>query len=322
MDNYYELFGLDRSFSTKQIRDKLFQERKKWQSRSMNPRDAAQQLDIENKLKALEQADLVFADDASRKEYDQKLTHYKSEDKPHEQKASGHNDDNRRTGDSFNANAKPTRKLNNGIDYDNGNFFKTEYGRYRVISYNEAFEEINDTMCKMLSLGPEKNQNHQGYYNEFLRIARVANTDRSKIDTDVLANSIFKCMDALFDGRDGSVANILAQNIFYYLSELYDNRGYCYDPAYVVCSLRDTLFSVYLQDIEYYRQIVKAFYMAMKINKSMPQGFFDLSYVTAENEKYLDIYYLELADYYVQKAIDFSERGYEVAYLDTFKKNH
>jgi hypothetical protein len=62
--------------------------------------------------------------------------------------------------------------------------------------------------------------------------------------------------------------------------------------------------------------------MAIKIDKAMPKGYYDLSYVTAENENSPDIYYMEITDYYAQKAIGFSENGYDISYIDTFKKVH
>ncbi len=320
MDNYYELFSLNRSLDIDGIKAQLLKEKKKQINRQNSAPTTDKRYEAEKLLEKIAEAEVAFESEASRKEYDQKLSHNNGNKAKTQEKID--RNESKSEGDTINPNAKPSRKLYNGIDYDNGNFFKTEYGRYKVISYNDAFQEINDTMCKMIGLGPAKNQNHQSFYNEFLRIARIANTNRSKLDEDILYNSIFKCFDAMANGTDGSVANILAQNIFYYLNELYDRRGIAYDFGYIVASLRDWLFATYLQDIDYYREVVKAFYMAIKIDKAMPKGYYDLSYVTAENENSPDIYYMEITDYYAQKAIGFSENGYDISYIDTFKKVH
>lgn len=312
MKDYYELFSLEKNFSLEEIKERLFQKKQQLQRRLMAPLDTEKQLETEKNLEELSEAEKVFSDEASRKKYDSELSAQKSE----KQKTNP-------IAKPINKNAKPTRKLANGIDLDNGNFFKTEYGKTTVISYDQAFEEINNTMCKMIALGPVSGQSHKDFYNEFLRIARIANHNRSLLDPGVIENALWNCIYAIMDGDDGSVANILSQNVFYYINELCCKRKIPIDFGYAFVSFGDWLFSQSIINTKYYRDIVKGFFMATKKDRSVPRGFYDLSYITKENENSLDIYYLEIIDYFVQLAISLADaEGCVINDIDTYRISH
>ncbi len=318
MDNYYELFSLDKSLGIDEINEKLHEEKKKQIGRQ-NAANLDKRQEAERLLAKIMEAENVFKNEASKSEYDKQLLRSNRGKENNNQQS---NKSNEGSGNKINPNAKPSRKLYNGIDYDNGNYYKTEYGKYTVISYNDAFQKINETMCKMIDMGPANGQTHQTFYNEFLRIARIANHNWSLIDTNILCDSIYQCFDAFARGNDESVNNIMAQNAFYYADELYKSRCNPFNLDYVFANMRDWLFAESITRPKHYREVVKAFYMVTKGDRSMPKGFYDLSYITKENENAPDIYYLEVSDYYAQIAISLSESGYEVAHLDTYVKSH
>lgn len=316
MENYYELFSLDRAQSTEKIREQLLTEKKKQINRQNNAPTNDKRYEAEKLLEKISLAEEVFADDSKRKEYDQKLLSHASGNK--KANNGSYSESERKT----NYDAKPTRKLLEGIDLDNGNFFKTVYGKYSVVSYEEAFEEINDTMSKMLKLGPAKGQTQKAYFDEVLRLARMANHNRSALSEEILGRGIEVLIDGILDATDASTSNILSQNIFYYANELFGNRKSTYDLEYFYVSIRDSVFWLYQCNMPVYREYVKAFYMVNKLDKSMPHGYYDLSYVTKKNENYLDIYFLEILDYYTRLFIENADNGAEIEHIDTIKKGH
>lgn len=256
-----------------------------------------------------------LTNESTRQNYEQNFLHDSS-------KLIATGDDDILPEEAITVEAKPSRKLLNGIDYDNGIFYKTEYGKNTVISYEQAFQEINNTVAKMLKLGPEKDQTHKAYYNEVLRLVRIANTNRSLLSAENLGAGLETLVDAVLDGTDTSVCNLLSQNIFYYADELFVKRRSTYDLEYFYVILRDSMFWLYQCNTPCYKEYTKAFYMVNKIDKSMPDGYFDLSYVTKENEKYLDIYYLEITDYFAKQFINMADEGIEIGCINTIKKGH
>ena len=307
MDNYYELFSLDKSLGINEINEKLHEEEKKQIGRQ-NAANIDKRQEAERLLVKIMEAENVFKNEASRSEYDKQLLES--------------NRGKKGPGNKIDPNTTPSRKLYSGIDLDNGNFYKTLYGKYSVITYEEAFEEINDTISKMLKLGPAKGQTHKAYYDEVLRLARMANHDRSALSEEVLGKGIEVLVEGILGATDTSTANIISQNVFYYANELFGNRKSTYDLEYFFVSIRDSVLWLYLCNMPIYREYVKAFYMANRLDKSMPLGYYDLSYVTNENENYLDIYFLEILDYYTRMFIENADNGVEIEHIDTIKKGH
>lgn len=313
MDNYYELFSLDRNMDVEGIKAQLLEEQQRQIYRQNNAPTSKKRNQAEELVEKIADALKVFDNETTRNEYDQSLSKDGSKSIPPREE---------KRGETVNTDAKPSRKLFNGIDCDNGNFFKTEYGRYTVISYEQAFQEINNTVAKMLKLGPAKDQTHKAYYDEVLRLVRIANTNRSLLSEETLGTGLETLVDAVLDGKDSSVSNLLSQNIFYYADELFVKRRSVYDLEYFYVTLRDSMFWLYQCNMPCYKEYAKAFYMVNKIDKSMPNGYYDLSYVTKENENYLDIYYLEILDYFAKHFIDMADGGVEIDCIDTIKKVH
>ncbi len=73
MDNYYELFSLDRSLDTEQIRKKLLDEKKKQINRQNNAPTTDKRYAAEKLLEKITEAEKVFESAASKKRYDQAL---------------------------------------------------------------------------------------------------------------------------------------------------------------------------------------------------------------------------------------------------------
>lgn len=73
MDDYYALLGLDRSATVEEIAKKIRHEIGLWSKRTSNSSDLSRQQEAERRVQLLGEAKATLLDDASRREYDQRL---------------------------------------------------------------------------------------------------------------------------------------------------------------------------------------------------------------------------------------------------------
>ena len=185
----------------------------------------------------------------------------------------------------------------------------------------KGFQEGIDIICKMARLGPRQDQDEGDFEDEMMSTIRAIYSVMNEISDDVLYSAFKVNLETITKCKNTFAANHVMQDMCDFSEELYE-RGYpkAYEEMYWFC--KRVMFDFVKNQNEYYEAVVDAFFISQECDEGMPDGFYDRSYVTEENQDFPDIYYLRIMDYYAEKIIAISEQGIYIDNISEYKECH